>query len=109
MRPLTNERHKTLLEIGGRTIIDRILHGLRLHEITEVVIVTGYRADELVSHVREHHRDLAFTFVHNERYERTNNIYSMALAFEQVTFDSDVLLIESDLIYEPAVLDRIMK
>lgn len=109
MRPLTDDRHKTLLEIGGRTIIDRILHGLRLHGITEVVIVTGYRADELVNHVRENHRDLEFTFVHNERFDRTNNIYSMALAFERMTFDSDLLLIESDLIYEPAVLDRIMK
>jgi histidinol-phosphate/aromatic aminotransferase/cobyric acid decarboxylase-like protein/choline kinase len=109
MRPLTDDRHKTLLEIGGRTIIDRILHGLRVHGITEVVIVTGYRADELVSHVRENHRDLEFTFVHNERFDRTNNIYSMALAFERITFDSDLLLIESDLIYEPAVLDRIMK
>lgn len=109
MRPLTDERHKTLLEIGGRTIIDRILHGLRLHGITEVYIVTGYRADELVGHVRENHPDLDFTFVHNEQYDKTNNIFSMALAFEQITFDSDLLLIESDLVYEPAVLDRIMK
>jgi histidinol-phosphate/aromatic aminotransferase/cobyric acid decarboxylase-like protein/choline kinase len=109
MRPLTDERHKTLLDIGGRTIIDRILHGLRLHGITEVCIVTGYRAEELVRHVRENHPDLEFTFVHNERFDKTNNIYSMALAFERITFDSDLLLIESDLIYEPAVLDRIMK
>ncbi|MBP2371230.1 aminotransferase class I/II-fold pyridoxal phosphate-dependent enzyme [Pseudonocardia parietis] len=109
MRPLTENRHKTLLTIGGRTIIDRILHGLRLHGITEVFIVTGYRAEELVEHVRDNHPDFAFTFVHNERFDKTNNIFSMALAFEQITFDSDLLLIESDLIYEPAVLDRIMK
>jgi histidinol-phosphate/aromatic aminotransferase/cobyric acid decarboxylase-like protein/choline kinase len=109
MRPLTDDRHKTLLTVGGRTIIDRILHGLRLHGITDVFIVTGYRADELMAHVLEHHPDFGFTFVHNERYDKTNNIFSMALAFEQMTFDSDLLLIESDLIYEPAVLDRIVK
>lgn len=109
MRPLTDARHKTLLDIGGRTIIDRILHGLRLHGISEVFIVTGYRADELVHHVRENHPDLDFRFIHNERYDKTNNIYSMALAFEEITFDADLLLIESDLIYEPTVLDRIMK
>ena len=109
MRPLTDYTHKTLLEIAGSTIIDRILHGLRLHGIIDVTIVTGYRADELVKHVREGHPDLSFTFVHNERYDKTNNIFSMALAFEQITFDTDLLLIESDLIYEPAVLDRVIK
>jgi histidinol-phosphate/aromatic aminotransferase/cobyric acid decarboxylase-like protein/choline kinase len=109
MRPLTDHRHKTLLSVGGRTIIDRILHGLRLHGVTDVTIVTGYRADELVGHLRENHPDVDFTFVHNERYDKTNNIFSMALAFEQMTFDADLLLIESDLIYEPAVLDRILK
>ena len=109
MRPLTDSQHKTLLSIGGRTIIDRILHGLRLHGISDVCIVTGYRADELRSHVVEHHRDIEFTFVHNERFDKTNNIFSMALAFEQMTFDDDLLLIESDLIYDPAVLDRLLK
>jgi histidinol-phosphate/aromatic aminotransferase/cobyric acid decarboxylase-like protein/CTP:molybdopterin cytidylyltransferase MocA len=109
MRPLTDHRHKTLLTIGGRTIIDRILHGLRLHGINEVFIVTGYRSEELSDHVSTNHPDFEFTFIHNERYDKTNNIFSMALAFEQITFDSDLLLIESDLIYEPAVLDRIMK
>jgi histidinol-phosphate/aromatic aminotransferase/cobyric acid decarboxylase-like protein/choline kinase len=109
MRPLTDGRHKTLLNIAGSSIIDRILHGLRLHGITDVSIVTGYRADDVVDHVRENHPDLDFTFIHNESYDKTNNIFSMALAFEQLTFDSDLLLIESDLIYEPAVLDRIMK
>jgi histidinol-phosphate/aromatic aminotransferase/cobyric acid decarboxylase-like protein/choline kinase len=108
MRPLTDSRHKTLLSIGGRTIIDRILHGLRLYGISDVCIVTGYRADEVRSHVVEHHSDVEFTFVHNERFDKTNNIYSMALAFEQMTFDDDLLLIESDLIYDPAVLDRLL-
>jgi histidinol-phosphate/aromatic aminotransferase/cobyric acid decarboxylase-like protein/choline kinase len=109
MRPLTNTQHKTLLTIGGRTIIDRILDGLGLHGINEICIVTGYRAHDVESHVVANHPHMDFTFVHNERFAQTNNIYSMALAFEKLDFDSDLILIESDLIYEPAVLDRLLK
>jgi histidinol-phosphate/aromatic aminotransferase/cobyric acid decarboxylase-like protein/choline kinase len=106
MRPLTDRTHKTLLQVGGKTIIRRILDGLSDNGVTEVCVVTGYRADELETHLRDHFKDFTFQFVRNERYPETNNIYSMALAFEQMTLESDLLLIESDLIYEPAVIRR---
>lgn len=43
MRPLTDERHKTLLPIAGTTILRRILDSLRLYGVQDVCIVTGYR------------------------------------------------------------------
>ena len=106
MRPLTDHTHKTLLQVGGRTIIGRILDGLSDNGVTDVCVVTGYRANELEAHLREHFPRFTFRFVRNERYRETNNIYSMALAFEQMQLESDLLLIESDLVYEPAVIRR---
>ena len=47
MLPLTDDCHKTLLEVGGRTILGRILDGLEANGITEVYIVTGYRSDKV--------------------------------------------------------------
>lgn len=108
MRPLTDHIHKTLLKIAGETIIDRILSGLSENRVSEVVLVTGYRASELEAHVLSRHPHLHFTFVRNERFRETNNIYSMALAFEQADIDDDILLIESDLVYEPSVISRII-
>ena len=106
MRPLTDHKHKTLLEVDGRAIIDRIVSGLIENDVHRIVVVTGYRSEELVDHLRKHFKKVAFEFVHNPRYRETNNIYSMALAFEQMTIDEDILLIESDLIYEPDVIAR---
>jgi len=97
MRPLTDHKHKTLLEVDGRAIIDRIVSGLIENGVHRIVVVTGYRSEELVDHLRKHFKKVAFEFVHNPRYRETNNIYSMALAFEQMTIDEDILLIESDL------------
>ena len=47
-------------------------------------------------------------FVSNDDYETTNNIHSMAIAFEQIGPRDDVVLIESDLIYEARVMDRLV-
>jgi len=107
MRPLTDSKHKTLLEIGGRSIIERIIDGLSDNSIHEIVMVTGYRADELKAYLLDKYPDINFTYVHNSRYRETNNIYSMALAFDTISIDDDIVLIESDLIYDPAVIKRL--
>jgi histidinol-phosphate/aromatic aminotransferase/cobyric acid decarboxylase-like protein/choline kinase len=109
MRPLTDATHKTLLRIAGQTLIGRIIDGLRAHAVTEIVVVTGHLADQLENGLTTAYPDLTFTFIRNLRYRETNNIYSLALAFDALDFDEDILLIESDLVYEPAVLRRIVE
>jgi len=109
MRPLTDSTHKTLLEIGGRSIIERIIDGLSDNLIRDIIIVTGYRADELKSYLYNKYPEINFTFVHNSRYRETNNIYSVALVFKEVEIDDDLVLIESDLIYDPLVIQRLLK
>jgi histidinol-phosphate/aromatic aminotransferase/cobyric acid decarboxylase-like protein/choline kinase len=81
----------------------------------EVIVVTGYRADEVEGHLRTQHPGVTFTFLRNSRYAETNNIYSLALAFEHVAAGTHgdgtglpVLVVEADLVVEPAVFDRLM-
>lgn len=117
MRPITDDTHKTLIEVGGRTVIGRILDSLAQHGIFDVTVVLGYRAEELSAHLLANHGQghaagqggpFRFTFITNERYRETNNIHSLALAFERMPVDDDVVLIESDLIYEPAIITRLL-
>ncbi len=108
MRPLTDNKHKTLLPIAGDTIINRIMDTLSENGIKDIVVVTGYRDKELRDYLSEKYSSLAITYVHNERYRETNNIFSMALAFNAIEIDSDIMLIESDIIYEPSVIGRII-
>jgi histidinol-phosphate/aromatic aminotransferase/cobyric acid decarboxylase-like protein/choline kinase len=107
MRPLTLTTHKSLLKIGDRTLLGRLTEMLIANGVTKIAIVTGYRADE----IRQQAIDLDpagdFLFVHNDRYAETNNIYSLALALEQVPIDDEIVLIESDLVVEPSVFSRL--
>lgn len=109
MRPLTNDNHKTLLKIGEETILERIINGLIDNDINDIVIVTGYLRDKLTSFINQAYPELNFTFVDNPVYDKTNNIYSMALAFENIEIDDDILLIESDLIYHSNIIKELIE
>ena len=108
MRPLTDNVHKTLLLVAGKTIIGGIVDGLVDNGIQDIVVVTGYRDKELSDWLSTAYPHLSINYVHNARYRETNNIYSMALAFEQTVIDDDIILIESDLIYQPSVIRRLI-
>jgi histidinol-phosphate/aromatic aminotransferase/cobyric acid decarboxylase-like protein/choline kinase len=110
MRPLTDSQHKTLLNIGNRTIIERIIDGLVENGIRSIIVGLGYRAEQLTAFLNERYGKVCeFTFVINERYRETNNIYSLSLIFEKSVIDDDVILIESDLVYEPAVIEKVIR
>ncbi|MGI8483022.1 MAG: aminotransferase class I/II-fold pyridoxal phosphate-dependent enzyme, partial [Thermomicrobiales bacterium] len=85
-----------------------ILSGLQDRGIQNITIATGYRADELVAHIDRQFPSLDIQYVNNEHYETTNNIHSMSLALGKMQLCDDLILIESDLIYEPQVLDRLL-
>lgn len=108
MRPLTDKVHKTLLTVGGTTILSRIIDGLAANNVTDIVMVTGFAADSLRDYLADHYPQLTFSFVHNERYRETNNIFSLALAFDSVDIDSEVIVIESDLIYHPEIIGQLI-
>lgn len=109
MRPLTDTTHKTLLDVGGQSIIGRIVAGLCQAGVTGILVVTGYRAEEVEEHLRRAHPEVAFQFVRNERYRETNNIFSMVLAFDHLILDDDVILVEGDLACDAAVFERIVR
>jgi len=109
MRPLTDNEHKTLLKINNITIIDNIIDSLVTNSINKVVIVTGYRADELKKYLLDNYNDVNFQFVHNKDFRKTNNIFSLSLAFKKIEIDSDIILIESDLIYDHKIIGNLIK
>lgn len=109
MRPLTDRNHKTLLEIGDQSIMERIISTLIACGIQEIVVVTGYLEEVLKSHIQEKFPDQAVQYVYNQDFAKTNNIYSMALALENIKIDGDILLIESDLIFDKRVIQKLLQ
>ena len=63
MRPLTDQLHKTLLQVNGVEIIRRLVASLSQRGVSDMVVVTGYRAEELSNFLLGAFPEVEFTFV----------------------------------------------
>ncbi len=107
LKELTKDNTKCMVKVNGVTLIDRMLHQIDAHDLSRIVIVVGYEGGKLIDYISTLDIKTPIVFIENPIYDKTNNIYSLALAKEQLRED-DTLLFESDLIFEDAVLDELV-
>ncbi len=106
MGDLTKNTHKSLLTFdNGESFLSRLLHQLNEFVFSKVIIVTGYKSDQIINEIKQY--QLNFEVIHNEKYKDDTNIYSMQLALEKVNKDEPVIIIEGDIWLEDAVLKSI--
>lgn len=107
LRPLTNNTPKCLLKIGERSLLQRSIDALISNGIKEIVIVTGYLHNQIEDFVKQQYPNVNISFIHNEVYDSTNNIYSLWLARPKADGE-EILLLDSDLLYDPEIITRIL-
>ena len=104
----TRDNTKCMLPVNGERLIDRVLGQLSQLGLSRVVIVVGYKGQNLIDYIGHRYDDrLKIEYVNNPVYDKTNNIYSLSLAKEKLQED-DTLLIESDLIFDDSLFRMIM-
>jgi len=106
LRPFTDTAPKSLVEVGGVPILDNTLANLAAVGTEEVAIVVGHHKDAIVERYGSSYLGMAMAYVVSEDYEKTNNIYSLWLARDHLA--QDVLLLEADVFFERAVLERLL-
>ena len=104
----THDNTKCMLEVNGVRLIDRALETLHEVSVSRVVLVVGYKGQNLKDYVGIDYKGTPIVYVDNFVYEKTNNIYSLYLAKDYM-LEEDTLLLESDLIYEPAVVRKLLE
>lgn len=107
LKELTKTNTKCMVKVNGITLIERMLRQIEKHLLSRIVIVIGYEGQKLVDFINTLNIKTPIVYVTNPIYDKTNNIYSLALAKEWLCKD-DTLLFESDLIFEDAVLDLLL-
>lgn len=103
----TKNNTKCMVPVNGTPLIDRVLGQLSRLNLRRVVIVVGYEGQHLMDYLGNERNGLPIEYVQNPVFDKTNNIYSLALAKKQLQED-DTLLIESDLIFEDGMLDLLI-
>ncbi len=103
----TKNNTKCMVPVNGTPLIDRTLNQLSKLGLNRVVIVVGYEGKKLMDYLGTERNGLKIEYVNNPIYDKTNNIYSLALAKEQLQED-DTILIESDLIFDDGMFGLLL-
>lgn len=105
---LTRDNTKCMLKVHGKTLIERTLDILCLHQMERIILVVGYEGENVKALVGNSYKGMPVFYVENPVYFKTNNIYSLYLARKYMQ-EKDTLLLESDLIFEPEVITELIQ
>ena len=106
---LTKDNTKCMVPVNGVPLIDRLLTQLSKCNLNRVVIVVGYEGKKLIDYIgNRYDESLKIEYINNLVYDKTNNIFSLALAKKEMQED-DTLLIESDLIFDDKLFSLILE
>lgn len=96
---------KCLLRIDGRSLLRRTLESLRAAGVREVVLVVGFRHEEVKAEAQAHSAGIRLDVVENPRY-REGAILSLWSA--RRFLDRPALVMDADVLFPPSLLERLV-
>ncbi|MBB83430.1 MAG: nucleotidyl transferase [Deltaproteobacteria bacterium] len=101
LRPHTSDRPKCLVELAGKSMLQRECEALRACGVEDIHVVTGYRSDQI--------ERLGHSTFHNPEFASTNMVTSFLCARELLRRGEDVLVSYADIVYEPRVIEALLE
>ena len=98
-------RPKCLIEIGGKSLLARLLAGLAAAGVPEAVVVTGFGEEQIRVAIGQGPAGLRVRWLSNPRY-REGAILSLWTARQAL--DGPVLLMDADVLCAPAMIARLV-
>jgi histidinol-phosphate/aromatic aminotransferase/cobyric acid decarboxylase-like protein/choline kinase len=108
LKDLTKDSTKCMVRVNGVTLIERMLFQLDKLDLSRIIVVVGYKSERLIAYISTLAVHTPIIYVENDVYSKTNNIFSLYLARDYL-LKEDTLLLESDLIFTDAVLQKIVE
>jgi len=97
--PLTKDKPKCMLEVGGKTILQRVLNALRENGITDTVMVKGYKKDVI------NYPDIKYYY--NTNYLENNILASLFYAEKEMK--DGFIFSYSDIIYHANIVQKLLQ
>jgi len=100
LAPITNDRPKCLVELGGSSLLDHQIASLKSLDITDITVIAGYRAESIPAR--------GVRIVLNPEFDSSNMVYTLFCASDLMAGDTDLLIAYGDIVYEPRVLRALL-
>ena len=107
LKKITKDRPKCLVEVAGRTILERQLEAINCTKATKCIIVTGFMSEKIQEFVHNNHHEYSFDIelANNDLFSSTDNAYSLSVALERSK--GPVIILDGDIIFEKGLLQKL--
>lgn len=105
LAPITNDRPKSLVTVNGKPILIKQIENLHENDITDITIISGYKADILEETVHKLYPEVQI--IESVDYANTNNMYSAYLGRDAVK-GSAFLMMNADVFYDSSVIKALL-
>lgn len=106
LMPVTGQRPKCLIEIGGKSLLERYLNSFKTLEIRDVTFILGHLKDMILERLDTLGKGFKFHYIINQDYTR-GSITSLWCARERLK--GDVLIMDADVLFHPMLLERLVR
>jgi len=97
--PLIDDKPKCLLDIKGKTILERAVGALNDSNIKEIALVRGYKKEAIsLPNIR---------YYDNDRYEETGELFSIFCAESEM--NGRTIVLYGDIIFDNTILEKLLK
>jgi len=96
---LTDDKPKCMLEINGKTILQRQIETFHKCGISDITVIRGYKSEKI--------NYTSVKYVYNKNYRRNNILESLMYAESEM--DEELVVSYSDILYEKEVVDKLLR
>ncbi len=104
---INNDKPKCLLEFAGRSLLQRHLHNLNQHAISEIIIITGYQQQQILHELSATESSAAIRTIYNPDYQ-AGSIVSLFCAREFLQSGDDIVLMDADVLYDIRIIQTLI-
>lgn len=99
--------HKSLIELEGQTLLSHIVQNIEKAGINEIVPIVGYNGEKVLDEINRTKENAEIYPVWNERYNETNNLYSLYQA-RNILNDEEFISINGDMVFDYHILEQLL-
>ncbi len=105
LAPITDNCPKSLVPVNGKPILMKQIENLLENGISDITVVSGYKAEILEAAVKEKYPDIKI--INSVDYATTNNMYSAYLGKESFCGEQ-FLMMNADVFYDASVIKALL-
>lgn len=105
LRPLTADRPKPMVEVNGKSILERALKILEINGIKQSILVVGYKRERIKEKIGTQFGKMKIIYIDNEHDHETNNTYTLWLARKYL--EQGAYIVEDDILFDEEIFKKI--